>query len=59
MNKVYLASIACLLHAAAIAQTVPTQAFREWAAEHVHAIASVEDDTHGDTDLRTLSNIIG
>jgi erythromycin esterase len=59
MKKIHLASIACLFQAAATAQNAPTQAFREWAAEHVHAIASVEDDTHGDADLRALSNIIG
>ena len=59
MKKIYLASIACLLQAAASGQNAPTQAFHEWAAEHVHAIASVEDDTHGDTDLRALNNIIG
>jgi erythromycin esterase len=59
MNTIHLASIACLFQAAATAQNAPTQAFREWASEHVHAIASVDDDTRGDADLRALSNIIG
>jgi erythromycin esterase-like protein len=40
-------------------QNAPTQAFREWARDHVHPIASVDADTHDDADLQVLSNIIG
>ena len=39
-------------------QNAPTQAFREWARDHVHPIASVEESP-GDADLQPLRNIIG
>ena len=39
-------------------QNAPTQAFREWARDHVHPIASVEESP-GDADLQTLDSIIG
>jgi erythromycin esterase len=44
---------------AANGQALPTQAFREWAREHVSLIASVDDDSHGDIDLHPLDNILG
>jgi len=44
---------------AANAQAPPTQAFRAWARDHAHPIASVDDDSHGDADLHALNNIIG
>lgn len=40
-------------------QNAPTQAFREWARDHVHPIASLNEDTHDDADLQPLRNIIG
>lgn len=40
-------------------QNAPTQAFQQWAHEHVHAISSVDKDTRGDADLRPLRDIIG
>jgi len=42
----------------AYSQSAPTQAFREWALDHVHPIASVEEST-GDHDLQTLENVVG
>lgn len=40
-------------------QNAPTEAFQDWARQHVHAISSVEDDSHGDADQRVLNKIIG
>jgi erythromycin esterase len=40
-------------------QNAPTQAFQQWARQHVHTILSVDMDTHDDADLQTLGNIIG
>jgi erythromycin esterase len=40
-------------------QNAPTQAFREWARDHVHPITSVNEGTHNDADLQTMSSIIG
>lgn len=59
MRTIYLVPIACLFHSAAAGQHAPTEAFRQWAGEHVHAISSVEDDTHGDADLRGLDHMVG
>ena len=39
-------------------QNAPTQAFGQWARDHVHPIASVEESP-GDADLQPLRNIIG
>jgi erythromycin esterase len=39
-------------------QNAPTQAFGQWARDHVHPIASVEESP-GDADLQPLPNIIG
>jgi len=54
-----LSLLAFVLPVTATGQNAPTQAFQEWARQHVHAISSVEDDTHGDADLRPLKNMIG
>jgi len=39
-------------------QNAPTQAFGQWARDHVHPIASVEESP-GDADLQPLRSIIG
>jgi len=59
MRSNHLALLAFVLPVAATGQNAPTEAFQQWARQHVHAISSVEDDTHGDADLRPLKNMIG
>jgi erythromycin esterase len=59
MRSNYLVLLAIAFSVAAAGQNAPTQAFQQWARQHVHAISSVEDDTYGNADLRALNNIIG
>jgi erythromycin esterase len=40
-------------------QSVPTEAFRQWARDHVHPIVSVNKEAHDDADLQALHNIVG
>jgi erythromycin esterase len=58
-RSVFLSIVWLVFPFSANAQAPPSQAFREWAHDHVHPIASVDDDSHGDTDLQALDNIIG
>jgi erythromycin esterase len=55
----YLALLWLAFPIAARGQNVPIQVFRDWARDHVHPIASVEDDTDDENDLQALSRIIG
>jgi erythromycin esterase len=59
MRSNYLVLLAFVLPVTATSQNAPTEAFRQWAHQHVHVISSVEADTHGDVDLRALKNMIG
>jgi erythromycin esterase len=56
-NHLVLVLLACPI--ALYAQNAPTRAFQQWARQHVHTIASVDNDAHGDADLRPLRNIVG
>src|SRR5437016_426136 len=58
MRSDYLVLLSFAFPIAVHGQNAPTQAFHEWARDHVHAITSVDKDTHDD-DLRPLRNIIG
>jgi erythromycin esterase len=40
-------------------QKAPTEAFQQWARQHVHIISPIDNDTQDDADLGTLSGIIG
>jgi erythromycin esterase len=51
--------LALALPIALLGQNAPTQAFREWARDHVHPITSVHRDSHDDADLEPVRNIIG
>lgn len=55
----YLVLLAFLFPVVVIGQDAPIAAFQQWARQHVHPLSSVEDDTHGDADLRVLNSIIG
>ena len=46
------------LSVAAHAQNPPTQPLRQWAHDHVHPIASVNESS-GDADMQPLRNILG
>jgi erythromycin esterase len=59
MGSNYLVLLSLAFPIALLGQNVPTQAFREWARDHVHPITSVDEDAHDDADLQALSNIIG
>ena len=59
MRADYLVLLSLAFPIAVQGQNAPTQAFREWARDHVHPIWSVAEDTHDDTDMQTLSSIIG
>jgi hypothetical protein len=48
MRSNYLGLLAFVLPVTATGQNAPTETFRQWARQHVHAISSVEDDKHGD-----------
>jgi hypothetical protein len=52
MKSNYLLLFAFLLVPVANAQNAPTEAFKQWATQHVHAIASVNKDTPDNADLR-------
>ena len=56
-NYLVLLLLACPI--AHYGQNAPTQAFQQWAREHVHPIVSIDNDAHGNADLRPLRNIIG
>jgi erythromycin esterase len=59
MKSNYLALIAFLFPFAVNAQDAPTEAFKQWATQHVHSIASVDTDTADNADLRPLREIVG
>jgi erythromycin esterase len=59
MRSNYLVLLSLAFPIALFGQNAPTQAFREWARDHAHPIASVDEDAHDDADLRALRNIIG
>src|SRR5262245_54845234 len=59
MRPNYLVLLSLAFPIAVHGQNAPTQAFGEWARDHVHPITSVEEGAHDDADLQTLSNIIG
>ncbi len=59
MRPNYLVVLLLAFPIAVQGQNAPTQAFREWARAHVHPIGSVTGDSHDDTDLQTLSSIVG
>jgi erythromycin esterase len=59
MRSSYLVLLSLAFPIALLGQNAPTQAFREWARDHAHPIASVDGDTHDDADLQALRNIIG
>jgi erythromycin esterase-like protein len=40
-------------------QNAPTQAFQEWACQHVYTLVSVDQDAHSDADLQAVRNIVG
>ena len=54
MRPRYLALVVLALPLAARAQTALEQAFRDWARDHVHPVASVPESPD-DADLRSLS----
>ncbi len=59
MRSIYLVILAFAFPVAAAGQNAPTQAFQQWARQHVHTITSVDKDVGGDADLRPLRGIIG
>jgi len=59
MRSNYLVLLTLAFPISVHGQNAPTQAFRQWARDHVHPITSVDEDAHDDADLQTLSNIIG
>jgi erythromycin esterase len=58
MRSKYLVLLAFAFSVAVPGQNSPTQAFQQWARQHVHTILSVDTDTHDDADLQALNNII-
>jgi erythromycin esterase len=58
MKFKYLVPLLLAFPIALQGQSAPTQAFGEWARDHVHPIASVEESP-GDADLQPLRDIIG
>ena len=58
MRSNYLVLLLLAYPIAVHGQNAPTQAFGQWARDHVHPIASVEE-SYGDSDLETLDSIIG
>jgi erythromycin esterase len=59
MRPNYLVMLALALPLALLGQNAPTQAFREWARDHVHPITLVYRDTDDDADLEPVGKIIG
>ena len=58
MRSKYLALVLFAYPITLHGQNAPAEALREWARDHVHPIASVEESP-GDADLQPLRNIIG
>lgn len=59
VRRTSLSLLLCALPVVLGGQSAPTEAFHQWARDHVHPIASVDGDANGDADLQPLRGIIG